>query len=77
MLQSDLPPATWYQIVGPYLMPVPGPRPTVNVDLRQLAQSESAFLRSGERIAVIGVPSSDRRRLIATSIIRDPDQQAP
>jgi alpha-beta hydrolase superfamily lysophospholipase len=76
-LQSDLPPATWYQIVGPYLIPVPGPRPTVTVDLHQLAQSDYAFLREGERVSVIGVVSSDRRRLIATSLIRGGEQQSP
>jgi len=64
-----------YVIVGQVLVPVQGPRQTVNVDLRQLPQREYAFMRSGERIAVIGVPSDDGRRLIATSIIRNPGMQ--
>jgi len=64
-----------YVIVGQVLVPVQGPRQTVNVDLHQLPQSEYAFMRSGERIAVIGVPSDDGRRLIATSIIRNLGQQ--
>ena len=67
----------WYVVQGPYLVPVPGPRATVSVDLTQLPQSEYAFLRSGERIAVVGTVSDDRRRLIGTSIIRGPGQQAP
>lgn len=66
-----------YVIQGPYLVPVPAPRQMVTVDLSQLPQSEYAFMRSGERVAVIGTVSDDRRRLIATSIIRGPGQQAP
>jgi hypothetical protein len=64
-----------YVIVGQVLVPAQSPRQTVNVDLRQLPQSEYAFMRSGERIAVIGVPSDDGRRLIATSIVRNPGPQ--
>ena len=60
-----------YVIVGQVLVPVQGPRQTVNVDLRQLPQRDYAVMRSGERIAVIGVPSDDGRRLIAASIIRN------
>ncbi len=66
-----------YTIIGQYLVPVPGPRQTVNIDLSQLPQSEYAFIRSGERVSVIGVVSDDRRRLIGTSIIRGAGQQAP
>ena len=76
-LATDLPSAPGYTIVGQYLLPVPGPRQTVNVDLRQLPQTDYAFMRSGERVSVTGVVSSDRRRLIATSIIRDAEPQAP
>src|SRR5262245_27983254 len=64
-----------YVIVGQVLVPVQGPRQTVNVDLRQLPQRDYAVMRSGERIAVIGVPSDDGRRLIAASIIRNPGMQ--
>ena len=60
-----------YVIVGQVLVPVQGPRQTVNVDVSQLPQREYAFMRTGERIAVIGVPSDDGRRLVATSIIRN------
>ena len=67
----------YYQIVGQYLVVVPGPRPTVNVDLRDVPQSEYAFMRSGERIGVIGTVASDRRRLLGRSIIRDAGQEAP
>jgi hypothetical protein len=77
-LALDEPPSpSSYMIVGGYLVPVPGPRQTVNVDLSQLRQSEYAFMRPGERVSVIAVVSDDRSRLIATSIIRGPGQQAP
>ena len=66
-----------YVIIGPYLVPVPGPRQTVNIDLSQVRQSEYAFMRPGERVSVIAVVSGDRHRLIGTSIIRGPEQQAP
>jgi hypothetical protein len=69
------PPA--YVISGQYLLPVPAPRPTVEVDLSRLRQAEYSFLRLGERLAVIGFASEDRRRLIATSLIRGPDLQSP
>jgi hypothetical protein len=66
-----------YVIIGQFLVPAQGPRQTVNVDLSQLPQREYSFMLSGERIAVIGVPSDDRRRLIAASIIRNPGPQGP
>jgi hypothetical protein len=69
--------AAQYLIVGQYLVPTAGPRPTVNVDLTRVPQSDYAFMRPGERVSVIGAASSDRRRLIATSIIRDAEPQAP
>jgi len=68
---------TGYAIVGQYLVPVVGPRQTVSIDLSQLRQSEYAFMRSGERIGVIGVLSDSGRGLIGTSIIRGPGLQAP
>jgi hypothetical protein len=66
-----------YVIVGQFLLPIQGPRPTVNVDLGQVPQSEYMFMRPGERITVIGTVSPDRRRLLGTSIIRGPGSQAP
>jgi hypothetical protein len=66
-----------YMIVGTYIVPVPGPRQTVNFDLSRVRQSEYAFMRPGERVTVIAVVSDDRSRLIATSIIREAGQQAP
>ena len=76
-LRSDVPSAPGYQIIGNYAVPVPGPQRTVTCDLHQLAQTDYAYMRAGERVSVIGVVSSDGRRLVATSIIRDGDQQTP
>ena len=76
-LRSDAPSAPGYQIIGQYAVPVPGPPRTVTCDLHQLAQTDYAHMRAGERVSVIGVVSSDGRRLIATSIIRDADEQTP
>ncbi len=76
-LRSDIPSAPGYQIIGQYAVLVAGPNRTVTCDLRQLAQTDYAHMRAGERVSVIGVASSDGRQLIATSIIRDADQQAP
>jgi hypothetical protein len=75
-LDGPIAPA-YYTIVGPYVVPVPGQRPTVNIDLRELPQSDYAFMRPGERVGVIGAVSSDRRRLVARSIIREAELQAP
>jgi len=69
------PPA--YVISGGYLVPVPQPRQTVDVDLSGLPQTEYSFMRPGERLAVIGVFDGDRRTLVATSLIRGPGLQAP
>jgi len=70
MILSDTPGPTAYIIVGQALLPVPGPRPTVGVDVSQLSQSEYAFMRPGERVTVFGTLTSDGRRVIATSILR-------
>jgi hypothetical protein len=75
-LRSDIPSAPGYQITGQYVVPVPGPLLNVNVDLHQLPQTDYAHMRPGERVSVIGVMSSDGRRLHATSIIRG-GEQAP
>jgi hypothetical protein len=69
-LSLDVPPGATYMMVGPYLVPLGGIRPTVNVDLTRLAQSEYAFMRPGERVTVIGVVTGEPRRVIATTIIR-------
>ena len=70
-----VPPA--YVISGGYLVPVPQPRQSVDVDLRGLPQTAYSFMRSGERVAVIGTFYGDRRLLVATSLIRGPGVQAP
>lgn len=70
VLVSDVPSAPIYAIVGQYLVPVPGPRPTVRIDLSQLPQSAYAFMRPGERLRVTGLISDDGGYLIAASIIR-------
>src|SRR5262249_41604431 len=44
----------YLQIVGQYIVVLPGPRPTVAVDLSAVPQSDYAFMRSGERVGVIG-----------------------
>lgn len=77
MILSDTPGPTAYVIVGQALLPVPGPRPTVNVDVSGLPQTEYAFMRSGERVTVFGTLTSDGRRVIATSILRASGAQAP
>ena len=76
-LALDGPGNVYLQTLGPYLVPVAGPRPTVNVDLREVPQSDYSFMRQGERVGVIGAVSEDRRRLIGKSIIRNEGQQAP
>jgi hypothetical protein len=77
MLVSDTPGPTQYQIVGQSLLPVPGARPWVNVDVSQLPQSEYMFISPRERVTVIGTLTSDGRRVIATSILRGAGAQAP
>jgi hypothetical protein len=77
VLALDGPGPTGYAIVGPYLVPIMGPRQTVSVDLGPVPQSEYMFMRPGERIAVIGVVADDRSRLIGTTILRGPAPQAP
>jgi hypothetical protein len=75
-LRTDVPSTTGYPI-GQYWVPVPGPSLTVSCDLRRVPQGDYAHMRPGERVGVIGVISSDGRRLTATSIIRSADLQAP
>ena len=49
--------------------PAPAPRPTLEVDLAEVPASQWVFLRPGERIAVVGLPSADGRRFAAVAII--------
>ena len=49
--------------------PTPAPRPTLEVDLAEVPASQWVFLRPGERIAVVGLPSADGRRFAAVAII--------
>jgi hypothetical protein len=49
----------------------------VEVDLRGLQQTEYSFIRSGERVAVIGVFHGDRRLFVAISLVRRQGVQAP
>jgi hypothetical protein len=47
----------------------PAPRPTLEVDLEEVPASQWVFLRPGERIAVVGLPSADGRRFAAVAVI--------
>ena len=49
--------------------PAPAPRPKLLVDLTEVPASQYVFLRSGERIAVVGLPSADGLRFAAIAII--------
>lgn len=68
------------RLIGPDRA-APPTLPTLVVDLDAVPASQWVFLRPGERIAVVGLPSADGRRFSAIAIIggagprRDP--QAP
>jgi hypothetical protein len=47
----------------------PAVPPTLEVDLDDVPASQWAFLRAGDRIVVVGVPSADGRRVTAIRII--------
>jgi hypothetical protein len=47
----------------------PAPRPTLLVNLEEVPASQWVFLRPGERIAVVGLPSADGKRFAAIAII--------
>jgi|GraSoiStandDraft_11_1057310.scaffolds.fasta_scaffold386541_2 hypothetical protein len=49
--------------------PAPAPPPTLEVDLVEVPASQWVFLRRGERIAVVGLPSADGRRFAAIAVI--------
>jgi hypothetical protein len=65
---SDTPGTPIYQMQGQYLVPVPT-RQIFTIDLSQLPQTDYAFMRTGERITVIGVMAGESR-VTATSLIR-------
>ena len=56
-------------MMGPNRAAVPAPRPTLVVELDEVPASQYVFLRPGERIAVVGLPSADGRRFAAIAII--------
>jgi hypothetical protein len=66
-----------YVIQGPYVVALASPRQIVNVDVSRLSQSDYAFVRSGDRVSVVGTLSTDRRRIIAVSLTRGSEQQNP
>jgi hypothetical protein len=74
VVTADVPTPPAYVISGNYLIPVPGPRPVVNVDVSQLPQTDYAFMRPGERLTVVGYVSSDGYRVVATALIRRPEE---
>ena len=49
--------------------PAPPPRPTLLVNLEDVPASQWVFLRPGEHIAVVGLPSADGLRFSAITII--------
>jgi hypothetical protein len=51
--------------------------PSVSVDIVRVPQDEYAALTPSERIVVIGVVTDSSRQVIATSIVRGDDIQAP
>ena len=49
--------------------PTPAARPTLLVNLEEVPASQWVFLRPGERIAVVGLPSADGKRFAAIAVI--------
>ena len=49
--------------------PTPALRPTLLVNLEEVPASQWVFLRPGERIVVVGLPSADGLRFAAIAII--------
>lgn len=49
--------------------PSPAPSLTLEVDLENAPASQWVFLRLGERISVVGVPSADGQRFVAVAVI--------
>jgi hypothetical protein len=81
MVLRPPPPPARRVTLGESARPAPAPPPTLMVDLGEVPASQWVFLRPGERIAVVGVPSADGLRFAAIRVIggagppRDP--QAP
>lgn len=70
--------------LGEAANPVPAQPPKLVVDLEAVPASQWVFLRPGERIAVVGLPSADGRRFTAIAVIggagpprRPQEPQAP
>jgi hypothetical protein len=57
------------RVYGAGANPAPAPRPTLLVNLEEVPASQWVFLRPGERIAVVGLPSADGLRFAAIAII--------
>jgi hypothetical protein len=75
-LALDAPVSPTQYAIGPYL--VPGrQRPTVNVDLTHVPQSDYAYMRPGERVGVIGAASRERRRFMGTRSSATPSCRGP
>lgn len=68
-LVTKPPPARRVTTFGQPGSPVPTPAPKLVVDLEAVPASQWVFLRPGERIAVVGVPSADGRRFAAIAIV--------
>ena len=57
------------RVFGAGANPAPAPRPTLLVNLEEVPASQWVFLRPGERIAIVGLPSADGLRFAAIAII--------
>jgi hypothetical protein len=68
VLRTPPPPARRVTL-GDSGKPAPPPPPTLVVDLDEVPASQWVFLRPGERIAVVGVPSADGLRFAAIRVI--------
>jgi len=66
-----------YVSIDGYLVPTVPPPAVVEVDVSGIRQSDYSFMEMGERLAVIGVFDDDRQVLVATTLIRGADRQAP
>ena len=60
VLRTAAPPARRVTLGQP-ANPTPAPPPTLTVDLDEVPASQWVFLRPGERISIVGLPSADGR----------------